>query len=290
MERELWTQLYRLVQEVEATIRQKAVRYQPGIIAAVFLWAALHDRPTGWACDPRHWGTAPRPGWLPSPSTLSRRLRSIAVGMIFKALERRVRETVDRRLIQFIDAKPLPVGGATHDHEARYGRAAGVNAKGYKLFALWGMRPMPESWSVAPINVAETAQAPNLISRAPGAGYLLGDSIYDSSTLYDIAWTHGYQMVAPRKKPTAGLSHSHYQSPHRLRAIELLRTGFGCELLGLRGGIERAFGNATSFGCGLGPLPAWVRGLTRVVRWVWAKLLINAARILIGQRLTISMQ
>jgi hypothetical protein len=30
----------------------------------------------------------------------------------------------------------------------------------------------------------------------------------------------------------------------------------------------------------LAPLPAWVRGLPRVRTWVWAKLLINAARIL----------
>jgi hypothetical protein len=29
----------------------------------------------------------------------------------------------------------------------------------------------------------------------------------------------------------------------------------------------------------MGPLPAWVRGGDRVRTWVWAKLLINAARI-----------
>jgi hypothetical protein len=205
-------------------------------------------------------------------------------------MERRIRETADRRLVQFIDAKPLPVGGATHDPEARYGYAAGVYAKGYKLFALWGQRPMPESWSVASMDVAETAQAPDLIGRAPGAGYLLGDNIYDSSKLYDIAWNSGYQMLAPRKKPKAGLSHSHYQSPHRLRALDLLNTQYGREIYAIRTMIERAFANATSFGGGLGPLPAWVRRSTRVVRWVWAKLLINGVRILMNQRLTTAMQ
>ncbi len=97
-----------------------------------------------------------------------------AVGMVFKEMERSIRATGDRGLIQFIDAKPLPVGGVAHDPEARYGHAAGVEAKGYKLFALWGLRPMPEAWSVAPMNVAETAQAPDLISRAPGVGYPAG--------------------------------------------------------------------------------------------------------------------
>ena len=39
-------------------------------------------------------------------------------------------------------------------------------------------------------------------------------------------------------------------------------------------------GNAGSFGGGLGPLPNWVRRLDRVTKWVWCKLLINAARII----------
>ncbi|MDZ4683462.1 MAG: hypothetical protein SH850_00140 [Planctomycetaceae bacterium] len=44
--------------------------------------------------------------------------------------------------------------------------------------------------------------------------------------------------------------------------------------------IELAWGQATSFGGGLVPLPAWVRRHHRVRTWVWAKLLINAVRIL----------
>jgi hypothetical protein len=40
-----------------------------------------------------------------------------------------------------------------------------------------------------------------------------------------------------------------------------------------------------SFGGGLSSLPAWVRGLDRVRTWVWAKLLINAVRILKKQGL-----
>jgi hypothetical protein len=43
-------------------------------------------------------------------------------------------------------------------------------------------------------------------------------------------------------------------------------------------GIEQSFGNLTSFGGGLGPLPAWVRRPHRVVVWVAAKLLINLDR------------
>ena len=59
-----------------------------------------------------------------------------------------------------------------------------------------------------------------------------------------------------------------------------MKTPFGQALYARRITIEQSFGQATSFGGGLAPLPAWVRGLDRVRTWVWAKLLINAARIL----------
>ena len=37
-----------------------------------------------------------------------------------------------------IDAKPLPVGGASHAPDTHCGRGAGMWAKGYKLYAIWG--------------------------------------------------------------------------------------------------------------------------------------------------------
>src|SRR3954452_12488453 len=78
MERELWPRLYRLAQEAAAAVRQKGVSYQPGLIVTVLLWAAIHDRPIAWACRPAHWSTTSlRPARLPSPSTMSRRARSL---------------------------------------------------------------------------------------------------------------------------------------------------------------------------------------------------------------------
>ncbi len=65
MERELWPPLDRPLQEVAATVRQKDATYQPGIIVAVLLWAALHDRPISWACNPRNWNTQRRPSNCP---------------------------------------------------------------------------------------------------------------------------------------------------------------------------------------------------------------------------------
>jgi hypothetical protein len=86
--------------------------------------------------------------------------------------------------------------------------------------------------------------------------------------------------ISPCRKAENPGSGKHYQSPHRLHSIELLNDDFGKKLYQARRAIERDFGNATAFGGGLAPLPAWVRGLRRVHTWVWAKLLINAVRVL----------
>ena len=52
MERELWPTIYRLLRDEVADFSQKSVQYQPWLIVAVLTWAALHDRPRYWACDP----------------------------------------------------------------------------------------------------------------------------------------------------------------------------------------------------------------------------------------------
>jgi hypothetical protein len=281
MERELWPLLYQHLKEVAKGFSQKYVQYQPGVLVAVFLWAALHDRPVCWACDARNWSTTRlRPARLPSPATLSRRIDGLGVGLFWRQLQERLRGDGHPGLVAFLDGKPLPISGVSKDKDAGYGRAAACKARGYKLHAVWSSRPLPEAWEVTPMNTCEKAVARRLIPRLGHGGYLLADGNYDASDLYDLAFGRGYRLIAAHRKGKKPGSGGHYQSPHRLRSIETLHTPFGRALYRLRGGIERAFGNAVSFGGGLTAPPAWVRGLDRVRTWVWAKLLINAARIL----------
>jgi hypothetical protein len=286
MERELWPLLYRLLQSVAKDFHQEGVTYQPGILVAVLLWAALHDRPLSWACQPQHWSTTRlRPVQLPSPATLSRRLYTVGTGLFLHTLEQRLRDSGLPRLLAFLDGKPLPVGGASKDPEAKPGRGASGRAKGYKLHAVRSNRPMPEAWEVTPLNVHEAVVAERLLEQLSGGGYLVADGNYDSSPLADRAYQRGYQLVAPLPARHAGQGHR-YQSPHRLRNRDSLAGDFGKALYRLRGSIERSIGNATSFAAGLGPLPAWVRRRHRVRTWVWAKLLINGVRIVKKQGLT----
>ena len=281
MERELWPSLYRLLRAVAKDFSQKYVHHQPWVLVAVMLWAALHDRSVSWACQKRHWSTTTlRPGRIPSESTLSRRGDDVGVGLFWRAVEQRIRNGAEPALVAFVDGKPLPIGGNGTDPDARFGRGAGCIAKGYKLHAVWSTRPVPEAWDVTPLNANEKAVAQALTSQLEYGGYLLADGNYDASYVYDAAVQRGYQLVAPYRKAEEPGSGNHYQSPHRLRSIAIMQSDFGKALYKARTAIERSFGNAVSFGGGLGPLPAWVRGLERVRTWVWAKLLINAVRIL----------
>ena len=286
MERELWPLLYRTLCAVAKDFSQKYVQMQPWILVAVLLWAALHDRPVSWACDPANWSTTRlRPWRLPSPATMSRRVHRAGTGLLWRALQQRLHAYGQDSLLSFLDGKPLPISGVSKDAGAGYGRAAGGKAKGYKLHTVWSSRPLPEAWEVAPMNTSEKVVARRLLPQLRYGGYLLADGNYHASPLYDLAWAQGYQLLAPYRKAKDPGSGGHYQSPHRLRSIALLQSAYGKEVYGIRGSIERSYGNATSFGGGLGPLPAWVRGLKRVRTWVWAKLLINAVRIIKNKHL-----
>jgi hypothetical protein len=279
MERELWPILYRTVRAVARGFQQKYIQIPGWAILLTLLWAALHDRPVSWACRAQNWTTRLRPDPLPSPATMSRRVDGIGLGLLWRAVEDHLRtRSGPPALVAFLDGKPLPVGGSTKDREARYGRAAGTMAKGYKMHTVWSTRCLPEVWEVAPMNRDERTVARSLIPQLQSGGYLVCDGNYDSSGLFDQAYAQGYQLVVPLPKGTPGGGH-HYLSPHRRRSFALMQSEFGRALYRTRIGIEQAYGNATSFGGGLSPLPAWVRGRSRVRTWVWAKLLINAARI-----------
>src|SRR5262249_51337786 len=184
MERELWPRVYHLVMEVGRTFRLIGLSFQPHILVLVHLWAALHDRPVGWACDEKNWATtALRPARLPSPSTLSRR-RRLDTALLMRAVVRRPRQGEDPRVIARIDGEPLPIGGPGHDPEARCGRGAGVWARGYKLYAVWGGRAVPEAYRVSPMNVNEDKVADEMIPESAGGGYLLGDGEYDAHGVF----------------------------------------------------------------------------------------------------------
>jgi hypothetical protein len=276
MERELWRVVYHRLKRVARGFDQRYVQLQAWRVAAALLWAALHDRPVSWACDKRNWATTRlKPGRLRSPATVSRRSRKTSFHLFLNAVAAHLRGPGPPAWLLAVDGQPLPVGRCSKDRDAR----ASSFGKGYKLHAIRGTRCVPEAWEVTAAREYEGAVAERLLTQVRGCGVLLGDGNYEASRLYDAAAASGYQLLARPDGRDTGRGHR-YQSPHRASALNWFADGLGWRLYKERATIERMFGNAGSFGGGLGPLPHWVRRLGRVARWVWCKLAINAARII----------
>lgn len=277
MERELWSSLYAMA--VRLDVASGSWLFNAADILSVYFWAVVNDRPMTWALCKANWPADLWPRKMPSQSTLSRRMRKDSTQRLMLEIEQTLLALVmtSHCLLSIIDGKALAISGVTKDKDAGYGRGAGCMQKGYKLYAVWGCGPLPLAWALAPMNVSEKAMARELIPSLPGGGYLLGDTEYDVTALYDLAAESGHQLLVPKRLKHKGLGHRS-QSPHRLRSIELMKRPFGKAIHHFRSQIEREFGSLTSFGGGLVCLPAWVRRLPRVRNWVHAKLLVSAAR------------
>jgi Transposase DDE domain len=211
---------------------------------------------------------------------MSVRLHTTEVQRILQQMERQLAPLDGGGWVSIIDGKPLLVGSHSKDPDAQWGHVRRGFAKGYKLHAWFEASGSLRGWEIAPLNISEPEIAAVLIPAVKrGGGYILGDKAYDSNPLHDTALARGYQLVAPRKRPHAGLGHRRH-SPGRLRCIELLTTSFGKALHHSRDAIERQFAWLTNHACGLSPLPNWVRRQHRVRLWVQAKLLIHSVYLL----------
>ena len=279
MEREYWREVCRVLDRV-GDRRPKWCEFTDREVVRVFLWAVLHDRPISWACRRGNWPGQARRRRLPSCSTMSRRLRCLSVLKLLRRAMQLLQRPVQQGRRLFLDGKPLPVSEFTKDREATRGYAAGEYGRGYKLHAICDDGGQLLAWDVRSMNEAESVVARRLISRARvGGATIYADASYDSNRLHAIADRAGMRLLAPRRKPGRGLGH-HRQHPARLRCIAELEESptAAAHFRNQRQAIERYFGQLTSFGGGLSPLPSWVRTRRRVRRWILGKLLINAIR------------
>jgi hypothetical protein len=256
--------------------------YSDSRIVQVFYWAVIHDRPTSWACQRRHWPLHQRRQKLPSNSTMSKRLRTPTVRTLLAQLQQRGVAPQTPELFWMIDGKPLPIGGCSKDRQAGYGRAAGGKAKGYKVHAIISSRGSIAAWRLAPMNTDERVMAERMLKTAEIQGYVVADSNYDSNKLHTICdQRESLQLVTRRRYgPEHGTGHRR-QSAGRLRSKARLENpfaAFGERLLQDRSEIERQFGSWTNWGGGLTGVPPWVRTHSRVHRWVQAKLVLTGVK------------
>ena len=96
---------------------------------------------------------------------MSRRLGTTEVHRLLGVMEGQLVALDGRQgFVLFLDGKPLVVGTHSKDRDAEWGRAGRGYAKGYKLHALYGPRPVPLAWDVVPLNASEPEVAVRLVS------------------------------------------------------------------------------------------------------------------------------
>lgn len=282
MEHQLWKAIVALLPSLSKPRKRRDHDFTDHDIVAVYYWAVIHDRPTQWACQTPHWPIHRRRYPLPSPGTMSRRLRTPAVVALLDAVEQRVVAPKEPGLFWMIDGKPLVIGGCSQDRQAGFGRAANSKGKGYKIHALVDTSGAIAAWRLAPMNKDERVLAARLLRTASIQGYVVADANYDSNKLHEVCSQREQLQLVTRRRygPHHGTGHRK-QSEGRLRSMQLTEAplaGFGTQLLRDRDDIERRFGQLVNWGGGLTCLPPWVRTHRRVRRWVQAKMVLTALK------------
>ncbi len=285
MDRQTWAQVRRAVDAADRRVPRRGRRtvYGDRLIVKLYLWAARRDRPMSWAFEPLHFGPLFRPRRGPSYSQFCRRVRSARFGEVLAETNRLLSRAADAPgELGFLDGKAPEVSENTRDPDARTGRGNGRFARGYKLHAWVAQTLRVAAFAVTPLNAGETTVArERLAGRLPRHALTLADGNYDSDLLHRAMAARGHALLTPLKGSATSRRRVAGMSPQRLAAVARWRAEpQACrELMGARGGAERAFANLTNFGGGLTHLPPWVRTLGRVTRWVTAKLAIYHARM-----------
>jgi hypothetical protein len=285
MDRRIWKIITRVVVSVNRCIGNRGRRlvYGDVLILRMYIWTVWHDRPLYWACDRLHYNTLFRPRRLPSVSQFCRRVRTARFQQLLEETTRRLSEGSFGEAVMFLDGKALPVSESTRDPEAKTGRGNGRFSRGYKLHALAASEGQIPAFAVRSLNEHEVPVThQDLVKHIPPGVLVLADGNYDSDALYAEIHDRDARLFTPLKGKRA-------QNPDRLRRMSAARRQVHA-LWGRRkklcwaayrerAGVERIFSALSCFAGGLAPLPNWVRRLTRVTRWVTAKLIIYHARL-----------
>jgi hypothetical protein len=277
MDDELFRALYQIATRLWPH-REKNLQFSGRLILLMYLWSVIRRKPRGWVCDGRHLPPLLQQTPTPSPSQFRRRLKEPLFAQMLSEMENHCRGRPSERLLGcwLVDAKPLPVSPYSKDKEAKWGWAYDRKARGYKFFAMTDAEQRIVAWQLHPMNASEPVVARTLLEATDRPGYLLGDSIYDSGPLHELAAERDLQLIAPRKEPGGNIG-PRARQPTRLHAIDLLETfcnRFGPSLYAQRTDIERIFSLLACSRIGLDNLPPFVRKLERVRPWVQGKIIL----------------
>jgi hypothetical protein len=263
--------------------------YPDLLIVRMYFWGVHHDRPQSWAADPQHYhGPLFRPRHLPSVSQFNRRIKTPSVEAILQKIHDQTAEVDRPSQVLLMDGKALTVSPVSKDVEATRGHIPGGFGKGYKLHTQVTEDLRIICWNLSSLHVAEQSVAMEFITENPTPGcMLLADSNYDSAPLYKATSKAGISYLTYLKGQKQIKNGKHHpvtlrqMGAARREAVEAWQQKPAlCQfVLDMREAIERVYSALTCYGGGLGPLPAWVRTLERVRRWVGSKIIFYHLRL-----------
>jgi len=302
MDREIWTNVMAAIHRASRELKYggRTPRFPHWLIVAMYLWSVLHDRCLSWACDRDHYGALLRPRKLPSISQFTRRIKTEHCQKILGYVHEQLLVSGIASSTGYFDGKPLLVSAVSKDRQAASGHVRGGFAKGYKLHAYVNDQRRICVWAVMPLNVAEQSVAMEMCDYLPAPAaadeaLVMADGNYDSHLLHRKLAASSAQ--APLLTPLKGQGRVGEKGHHpvTLRQMGAQRRELVSlweqtpdlvrYLLKSRNNIEGVF-SVMCVALGLSAtLPAWVRGLARVRRWVGAKIILYHARLLAQERL-----
>lgn len=275
-----WMTLAGFVRSLDEGVYNGRYRFTDADIVLTWLWAVEHRRPVVWACRRSAWPVFVRRVPRPSPSRMTRRLADGdgAAALLEVVLEHLFAlAALTAWLVVIADGKAITVSAHSRDKQATFGA---YRLRGYKLHALCNPQGFLLARRVTPLRDHEGEIARRMLRDLGPQGYTLGDTNYEARRLYDCCAASGAQLVSPRKRSAVGGGTRRGRvSAARRRSIDMLETdhsGFGRALIGERRAVERCFGRLET-NHGLTRPPAWIRGLSRVRRWVDAILILDLA-------------
>lgn len=295
MDYELWTSILLAIQRAAKRVGWHGGRRQPvyanWLIVAMYVWSVWHDRPLSWACRRGSYGALFRPRRLPSISQFTRRIKSDDNQLILQLVHDHFAQRGVMTNAVYIDGKPLVVSPVSKDRDAKRGKISGAFARGYKLYAAVNANRRIVVWSVMGLNEDEKTLARHvLLPQLPpltNDGLVMADSHYDSAPLHaQVSEPLGVWLMHPLRNQERATGRFRArklrQMPWSRRELvrlwenhpELMRFIYKA-----RQEIERVFGVLTCTAGGLASLPAWVRHLDRVRRWVGVKIILYNARL-----------
>lgn len=282
MDRTIWKIILQSIHHAHRQLPRprRRPRYPDWLIVAMFLWSVWHQRPLSWACQRDHYGNLFRPRKIPSISQFTRRIKSVRCQQILQQVHEELARTQVGSSISYLDGKAMLVSPVSKDKDARRGKVSGGFAKGYKLHVWATEDNRIPLWGVTPLNTGECPVAEQLCLRMPmlaDDSLVMADGNYDSKDLHKMIFRQNGRLLAPPKGMAEHAVTLRQMGAVRREALAVWRRSepLARALLRRRIAVENIFSRI----CQLSRLPAWVRGLGRVTRWVGGVLIIYNARL-----------